>query len=671
MSFNVNQNQAIHFIQGPCLILAGAGSGKTKVIINKIIYLINQCGYKTHNIAAVTFTNKAAQEMKNRIAEHISLVESNKIIISTFHALGMRIIRSEVKTLGIKSNFSLFDEHDQMIILKELSVKQLNNDKILLKKLLLFISNCKNKLLNPTQVLKIVKSNLEKKFAECYRQYDTYLKSCNILDFDDLIVLPTLLLKKNKSIRLHWQKKIRYLLVDEYQDTNEIQYELIKLLSSYNSNFTLVGDDDQSIYSWRGARPQNILYLKKDFPNLQVIKMEHNYRSSKRILKVANVLISNNPHIFKKNLFSELENGSKIKILMTENEETEAKTIIKKIIFHRLSNNTMYKDYAILYRSNYQSRIVEKILIQNRIPYHISSNTSFLSRPEIKNIITYLRFIINPDDDNAFLKIVNTPPRKIGTITLKKLNQFAKKKKMSLFYSSFDIRIKNILTKYTLKNLQNFTFWIKNIIDMIEKNPFLVLDKIITEIKYKEWLKNSTKDLAISNFKIKNIDTLIKWIKQMLTGNNTEKPLNLSNIIAKFTLRDIVDSKENHTHMNKVQLMTLHSAKGLEFPFVFIIGMEEGILPHQNSTIDNNVDEERRLTYVGITRAKKELLFSYCSKRYQYGMVLYPQPSRFLFELPEKDVLWEINNQNKRNQDRISNYYSKIVSLKKMIKNKI
>jgi len=668
MFLNINQNQAIHFIKGPCLILAGAGSGKTRVIINKIIYLINQCGYKTNNIAAVTFTNKAAQEMKKRISEHIPLVESNKIIISTFHALGMKIIRSEVKTLGIKSNFSLFDEHDQMIVLKELNLKQLNNDKILLKKLLLFISNCKNKLLNPTQVFTIVKSNLEKKFAECYKQYDTYLKSCNILDFDDLMFLPTLLLKKNKSIRLRWQKKIRYLLVDEYQDTNAIQYELIKLLSNYN--FTLVGDDDQSIYSWRGARPQNILCLKEDFPTLQVIKMEHNYRSSKRILKVANVLISNNPHIFKKHLFSELENGSKIKIIMTENEEAEAKVIIEKIIFHRLSNNTMYRDYAILYRSNYQSRILEKILIQNRVPYHISSNASFLSRPEIKNIIAYLRFIINPDDDNAFLKIVNIPPRKIGIITLKKLSQFAKKKKMSLFYSSFDIEIKKILTKYTLKNLQNFTTWIKDIIYMIEKDPFFVLDKIIIDIKYKEWLKNSSEDLKVSNFKIKNIDTLIKWIKQMLTGHNTEKPLNLSKIIAKFILRDIIDNKENYTHVNKIQLMTLHSAKGLEFPFVFIIGMEEGILPH-HSTVNSDVDEERRLAYVGITRAKKELSFSCCAKRYQYGIILYPQPSRFLFELPEQDVVWEYNNKNKYYNNRISNSYSKIISLKRNLKSNI
>lgn len=669
MFLNINQNQAIRFIQGPCLILAGAGSGKTKVIINKIIYLINQCGYDTKNIAAVTFTNKAAQEMKNRISEHIPLVESNKIIISTFHSLGIKIIRSGIDKLGIKSNFSLCDEHDQMIILKELSIKQLNNDKILLKKLLSFISNCKNKLLNPIQVFKIVKSNLEKKFAKCYKQYDTYLKSYNILDFDDLIFLPTLLLKKNKSIRLHWQKKIRYLLVDEYQDTNEIQYELIKLLSNCNANFTLVGDDDQSIYSWRGARPQNILCLKEDFPKLQVIKMEHNYRSSKRILKVANVLIANNPHIFKKKLFSELENGSKIKIIMTENEEEEAQEIIKKIILHRLLNQTMYKDYAILYRSNYQAKILEKILIQNRVPYHISSNISFLLRPEIKNIIAYLRLIINPNDDNAFLKIVNTPPRKIGLITLKKLTEFAKKKKTSLFYSSFDIEIKKFLTKYTVENLQNFTMWIKNIIDMAEKDPFFILDKIIVDIKYKEWLKSSSDDIKVSNFKIKNIDTLIRWIKQMLTGNNTEKPLNLSKIIEKFILRDIIDSKEHYTHVNKIQLMTLHAAKGLEFPFVFIIGMEEGILPH-HSTVDDNVDEERRLAYVGITRAKKELSFSYCIKRYQYGMVLYPQPSRFLFELPEQDVLWEKKDKNKYYKYRISNPYTKIISLKKILKNK-
>ncbi|CAL4044105.1 DNA helicase Rep [Buchnera aphidicola] len=670
MSLNFSQNQAIRFTQGPCLILAGAGSGKTKVIINKIIYLIDKCGYKTNDIAAVTFTNKAAQEMKHRISKYISTKELNKIIISTFHALGMKIIRSELNILGIKSNFSLFDEYDQMIILKEISVKKLKNDKFLLKKLFLFISNCKNKLLDSKQVLKIAKSNLEKTFAECYKKYENYLKSCNILDFDDLIFLPTLLLKKNKSVRLRWQKKIRYLLVDEYQDTNEIQYELIKLLNNHNSNFTLVGDDDQSIYSWRGARPQNILCLKEDFPTLQIIKMEHNYRSSKRILKAANILISNNPHILKKNLFSELENGSKIKILITENEEEEAKKVIKKIVFHRLSNHTGYKDYAILYRSNYQSRILEKILIQNKVPYHISSDNSFLSRPEIKNLIAYLRFIINPDDDITFLRIINTPPRKIGLITIKKLSLFAKQKNKSLFNSSFDVEIKKFLTKNTLKNLQNFTIWIKDLINMIEKDSFFILDKIIIDIKYKEWLKNSSTDLKIINCKIKNVDTLIKWIKQMLIGNKIEKPLDLSKVIEKFALRDIIDNKDNDTHIDKIKLMTLHGSKGLEFPFVFIIGMEEGILPH-HSTINDNVEEERRLAYVGITRAKKELFFSYCEKRYQYGTVLYPQPSRFLFELPEKDILWEKRNKNNFYNCKISNPYSKIIALKKILKNKM
>lgn len=671
MCLNFSQNKAVQLTQGPCLILAGAGSGKTKVIINKIIYLINQCGYKTKNIVAVTFTNKAAQEMKNRIAKYICTIELDKITISTFHALGMKIIRTEIKTLGIKANFSLFDEHDQIIVLKEISKQELNNNTTLLKKLSLFISKCKNKLLNPIQALKIVSSNLEKKFAECYKKYDDYLKSCNILDFDDLIFLPTLLLKKNESVRLRWQKKIRYLLVDEYQDTNNIQYKLIKLLSDNNSNFTLVGDDDQSIYSWRGAQPQNILRLKEDFPNLQVIKMEHNYRSSKRILKAANILIANNPHFFKKKLFSELDNGSKIKILITENEEEEAKKVIKKIIFHRLSNNTFYKDYAILYRSNYQSRIFEKILIQNRVPYHISSNISFLSRPEIKNLIAYLRFIINPNDDNAFLTIINTPPRKIGSITLKKLIKFAKENKTSLFYSISNIEIKKIFKKNTFKNLQKFTFWIKNIIDMIDKDSLCILDKIIIDINYKEWLKKNSTDLKTNNFKIKNVDTLVKWIKQMLTGNEIEKPLNLFEIVAKFILRDIVDKKEENTHINKIHLMTLHASKGLEFPFVFIIGMEEGILPHHSTIISNNIDEERRLVYVGITRAKKELFLSYCEKRYQYGAILYPEPSRFLFELPKQDILWEKNNRNQNYKNKISNIYSNIIHLKKILKNKM
>ncbi|HMI77093.1 MAG TPA: DNA helicase Rep [Buchnera sp. (in: enterobacteria)] len=661
MYLNINQTEAVNSIKGPCLILAGAGSGKTKVIISKIIYLINNCGYQSNHIAALTFTNKAAQEMKNRISEQICTTESKKIIISTFHALGMKIIRSELKTLGMKSNFSLFDEQDQIMLLKEISLKYLKENKNSLKTLLSFISNWKSKLLTPMQVLKLVKSKLERIFADCYKKYDNYLRTCNILDFDDLIFLPTLLFKNNLSARIRWQKKIRYLLVDEYQDTNEIQYELIKLLSNSDNNFTLVGDDDQSIYSWRGARPQNILLLKEDYPTLQVIKMEHNYRSSQRILKAANFLIANNPHIFKKNLFSELDYGSKIKVSITENEEHEAKKVVKKIISHHRIHHTTYNDYAILYRSNYQCRILEKILLHNHIPYHISSSFSLLSRPEIKHLISYLRFVVNPNDNNAFLKIINLPSRQIGSVTLNKLTTWAKKNKKSFFDASIDIELKKILTVRSINNLEKFIFWIQSIINLVELTPYDVLDNIVKDIKYEKWIYKNTIDPNIRTCKINNISIFSKWIKDMLKGNQTDTPLNLSQIITKFTLRDVIDNTVDNHDIDKVQLMTLHASKGLEFPVVFIIGMEEGILPHY-SAIADNVDEERRLAYVGITRAKKELFFSYCKKRYQYGETLYPQPSRFLFELPQNDLIWTENIQIK-NTNQLN-----ILSLKKILK---
>ncbi|WP_343377691.1 UvrD-helicase domain-containing protein [Buchnera aphidicola (Formosaphis micheliae)] len=650
MNLNYHQKKAVHFVNGPCLVLAGAGSGKTKVIINKIIYLINICGYKTKNIVSLTFNNKSAIEIKNRIKKQILTEEINKLTISTFHSLGLKIIKSEHKALGIPLNFSILDEKDQLILIKDLSINYVKNDKKLFKKLLLFISYCKNKLLYPNEINKQITTNIQIQFIQCYKRYYSYLKSCHILDFDDLILLPTVLLKNNNLIKSNWQKKIRYLLVDEYQDINTLQYKLIKLLSGTNANFTLVGDDNQSIYSWRGAKINNILNLKKDYPTLKIIKMEHNYRSSKRILKVANFLISHNTNLCKKELFSELENGSKIKILVMDNEEEEAKQIIQQIISHRYLHNTVYKDYVILYRNNYQSKIFEKFLIQNQLPYSISSNVTFLNRPEIKYLIIYLRFITNLNDNYAFTKIINIPSRKIGNITVKKLTALAKKNKISLFQSIFNPEINNILNKNSINILQNFAQWIKEIVQIVKFKPTTVLNKIVCDIQYKEWLLNQSSDIELNKTKIKNIDLFISWINQMLKNQDTKNQTNLSNVIAQFTLRDVIENDNsdiyNNNIHNKIHLMTLHSSKGLEFPFVFMTGMEEGILPHY-SVLNCNVDEERRLMYVGITRAKKELFFSYCKKRYQFGTSVYPQPSRFLLELPQNEVSWiQINNIN-------------------------
>ena len=420
MKLNSQQQQAVEYVSGPCLVLAGAGSGKTRVIINKIAHLIEHCGYLPKQIAAVTFTNKAAREMKERVAHSIGKDKSKGLIVSTFHTLGFDIIKREYQALGFKSNMTLFDEHDQLALLKELTADLLQEDKDLLRELITVISNWKNDLVSPKQAYSLAKDAKYQTFAKCYERYAMQIRAYNALDFDDLIMLPTLLFKQNEEIRTKWQEKIRYLLVDEYQDTNTSQYELIKLLVGERARFTVVGDDDQSIYSWRGARPQNMVRLRDDFPRLQVIKLEQNYRSTYRILHCANILIDNNEHVFDKKLFSNLGEGEKLQVIEAKNEEHEAERIVAELIAHRFSRKTKFKDYAILYRGNHQSRLLEKVLMQNRIPYKISGGTSFFSRAEIKAMMAYLRLVVNQDDDAAFLRIVNTPKREIGTATLQK-----------------------------------------------------------------------------------------------------------------------------------------------------------------------------------------------------------------------------------------------------------
>ncbi|MFP1497048.1 UvrD-helicase domain-containing protein [Escherichia coli] len=441
-------------------MLAGAGSGKTRVITNKIARGSRGCGYQARHIAAVTFTNKAAREMKERVGQTLGRKEARGLMISTFHTLGLDIIKREYAALGMKANFSLFDDTDQLALLKELTEGLIEDDKVLLQQLISTISNWKNDLESSGAGGGRGKGRAGSSF-HCYGLYDAHLKACNVLDFDDLILLPTLLLQRNEEVRERWQNKIRYLLVDEYQDTNTSQYELVKLLvGSSRARFTVVGDDDQSIYSWRGARPQNLVLLSQDFPALKVIKLEQNYRSSGRILKAANILIANNPHVFEKRLFSELGYGTELKVLSANNEEHEAERVTGELIAHHFVNKTQYKDYAILYRGNHQSRVFEKFLMQNRIHYKISGGTSFFSRPEIKDLLAYLRLLTHyPDDDSAFLRIVNTPKREIGPATLKKLGEWAMTRNKSMFTASFDMGLSQTLSGRGYEALTRFTHW--------------------------------------------------------------------------------------------------------------------------------------------------------------------------------------------------------------------
>ena len=663
MKLNSQQQQAVEYVSGPCLVLAGAGSGKTRVIINKIAHLIGKCGYLPKQIAAVTFTNKAAREMKERVVHSIGKESSKGLMVSTFHTLGFDIIKREYKHLGFKANMTLFDEHDQMALLKELTADLLQEDKELLRTLINRISNWKNDLCSPQQALTLARDKQEQTFAHCYDRYNKQLRAYNALDFDDLIMLPTLLFKQNEEVRSKWQEKIRYLLVDEYQDTNTSQYELIKLLVGERARFTVVGDDDQSIYSWRGARPQNMVRLRDDFPALRVIKLEQNYRSSQRILHCANILIDNNDHVFDKKLFSNLGEGEKLQIIEAKNEEHEAERVVGELIAHRFIAKTHYRDYAILYRGNHQSRLLEKILMQNRIPYKISGGTSFFSRAEIKDMMAYLRLVVNQDDDAAFLRIVNTPKREIGTATLEKLGSLAQEKHVSLFEAIFDFELIQRVTPKAYDALQKFARWIVELNDEIQRSePERAVRAMLASLHYEEYLYEYATSPKAAEMQSKNVATLFDWVADMLKGDEFNEPMNLNQIVTRLTLRDMLERGEEDDDSDQVQLMTLHASKGLEFPHVFLIGMEEGILPHQTSIDEDNVEEERRLAYVGITRAQRNLWFSLCKERRQFGELIRPEPSRFLLELPEDDLQWErdkpplsVEQQQAKTQSHIAN----------------
>ncbi|ELL0577978.1 DNA helicase Rep [Vibrio cholerae] len=670
MKLNPRQDEAVKYVSGPCLVLAGAGSGKTRVITNKIAYLVQQCGYKARNIAAVTFTNKAAREMKERVAQTLGKGESRGLMVSTFHTLGLNIIRREFKALGLKAGFSLFDDQDQLALLKELTEKQLDGDKDLLRLLLSTISNWKNDMLTPPQAKAMAKGEQQQLFAHCFELYQKQMQSYNALDFDDLILLPVLLLRSNEEVRQRWQNRIRYLLVDEYQDTNTSQYELVKLLVGERGRLTVVGDDDQSIYSWRGAKPQNLVLLGEDFPSLKLIKLEQNYRSTSRILRAANILIANNPHVYQKALFSELAEGEKLKVILANNEDHEAERVTAEIIAHKFLNRTEYRDYAILYRGNHQSRLIEKSLTQNRVPYKISGGTSFFARAEIKDIMAYLRVLVNPDDDNAFLRIVNTPKREIGPATLEKLGSYANMRGKSLFTASFELGLEQHLSGRGLDNLRRFTEWLVAIADNAERgNTVEAVRALVRDIRYEDWLYETSASPKAAEMRMKNVSDLYSWIVADLEGDNPDQQeKTLKEVVQRLTLRDMMERGEENDDSDAVQLMTLHASKGLEFPYVYLIGAEEGILPHQTSIDEENVEEERRLMYVGITRAQRELTFMVCKERRQFGELIKPTQSRFLDELPQEDIEWEVKKKPVTQEERMAKGQAHIANLRAMFK---
>ena len=641
---NPKQKEAVHYIDGPCLVLAGAGSGKTSVITQKIAYLITQCGIPARNIAALTFTNKAAREMKERVGKLIKRSESKGLTVSTFHNLGLSIIRQEHKLFGFKPGFSIFDAEDARALLKELMLKNGDLDTDQLNRTQQQISLWKNDLVLPSDALSTAENTDEQLIALVYQRYVNALKAYNAVDFDDLILQPVQFLSSNTELLARWQKRIRYLLVDEYQDTNSSQYRLIRLLIGDRGGLTVVGDDDQSIYAWRGARPENLSILQTDFPSLNLIKLEQNYRSTQRILKAANHLIGHNPHEFTKALWSNLSYGEPIRIIRSNNEDVEAERVATEIITQRLKRQGRFSDFAVLYRSNHQSRLVEMKLQHYQIPYAISGGTSFFSRTEIKDMMAYLRLIVNADDDNAFLRIIDTPRRQIGTSTLETLSLYATEREISLFDASQEMGLQERLSEVAYKRVAEFSRWIQKLIFQCQQaDPIAALNGMLDDIDYLGWLHQNASSPKVAEKRMENIQFLIESVRNIINksveANLTDtSTTTLKDAIAKLLLLDLLEQQEEADDGDKVQLMTLHAAKGLEFPHVFMLGIEEEILPHKNSIDDDNIEEERRLAYVGITRAQRSLTFTMAAKRKQFGEIQTTSPSRFIDELPQDDI---------------------------------
>ncbi|WP_308364304.1 MULTISPECIES: DNA helicase Rep [unclassified Microbulbifer] len=644
---NPRQAEAVKYIDGPCLVLAGAGSGKTSVITRKIAYLIEECGYAARHIAALTFTNKAAREMKERVSKLLSGPGGSKsrnsrgLTVSTFHNLGLNILRREYRTAGFKPGFSLFDSEDSRGLIKELMLRDGDLDTDLLDRVQNQISNWKNDMLTPRRALEQAQSAGEQAIAIAYGRYCDALKAYNAVDFDDLILIPVQLFEQDPELLARWRRKIRYLLVDEYQDTNNSQYLLVKLLVGGRGGLTVVGDDDQSIYAWRGARPENMSQLKVDFPNLRLIKLEQNYRSTSRILKVANHLIAHNPHEFDKALWSDRGMGEEIRVIKVGSENEEAERIANEIFLQKSRRGCKFMDFAVLYRGNHQARLLEMKLQEHQIPYQMSGGTSFFARAEIKDVMAYLRLLVNPDDDNAFLRIINTPRRQIGTSTLEALGNYAKTREISMFSACSEIGFKEHINEQGYERLNRFALWLEGVArNCRENSPDAALREMLDDIDYAGWLNQNASSEKVAEKRMENVFWLLESLNKSMEkiDDELEQDIRLEQAIAKLILRDMLDRQEEEEATDKVSLMTLHAAKGLEFPHVFMIGMEENLLPHRNSIEDDNIEEERRLTYVGITRAQKTLTMTLAGKRKMFGENHDTTPSRFLDELPEEDV---------------------------------
>jgi ATP-dependent DNA helicase Rep len=626
---NPAQAEAVRHVDGPLLVLAGAGSGKTRVITEKIGYLVDRCRVDPARVAAITFTNKAASEMRERVGRRLGAEAREALTVSTFHAFGLRFLQEEPQAAGLRRGFSVFDADDSAALVKDLAPRGVSREA--LDQLRGLLGRAKNAGLSPDQAAQLAEAPREREAAELYAGYQQRLAAFNAVDFDDLIRLPLSVLAADAALLKRWQARFAHLLVDEYQDTNAAQYGLLRLLAGGGCPFTVVGDDDQSIYAWRGADPGNIMTLQRDFPALRVIPLEQNYRSTRRVLRVANALIAHNPHAFEKKLWSGLGEGEPVRVVPCRDPEHEAECVVAELVHRAQAERRPWSDFAVLYRGNHQARTVERALRLAEVPYHLSGGTAYFDRAEIKDLIAYLRLVANPDDDAAFLRVVNTPRREIGATTLERLGQLAAGRSLSLLRTASSLDALRALPARPAVAMGDFVRLIEGLSARARREPAAAIARaLVRAVDYDRHLEEGSRDAAQAERRRALVEEFLAFLEAGERATAT--------LAAQLAL---LSRNDDERRSEAVRLMTLHGAKGLEFPVVFLIGLEDGVLPHESALHEGNIEEERRLLYVGITRAREALILSHAEVRKRFGRVEKVTPSRFLAELPEADLDWK------------------------------
>ena len=637
---NEQQRQAIELVDASCLVLAGAGCGKTLVITQKLLWLLQQCHIDPYRLAALTFTNKAANEMRQRLRKQLSNQQvASQVSITTFHSLGLQILKKHHDVLGLPASFSLLDSGDTQAILKELISNYSSDvsDKKLLRNLQHYISQQKNLNRSVEQALQNADSTDEHSFAKIYRSYQQRLQQYRSVDFDDLLTLPVQLLQQHEVVQQQWQQRFRHILIDEYQDTNDCQYRLIQLLKNAHCHVTAVGDDSQSIYTWRGAKPENMLRILQELTPIKRIALEQNYRSTNTILKAANAIIEKNHNLMQKTLWSDLGEGEPLQLICATNEQQEAQQVIAQLKLHRLRQASELSDYCILFRSNFNAEVFERVLREENLPYQLSGSLSVFDRIEIKNLLAYLKLMINENDDRSFLRVINTPRREIGNSTIAKLTQFAEQQRISLLQACQHPGLAGVFNSKTLCRLQGFYDWLQQLKRAAFEDINTAIAQLLVQCEYFQWIHATAVNPKAAEKQVQRVNDFCNWIGQM-QHNNAQ--MDFADMVQRLSLLDILfKDKQQLSQQPCIQLMTIHAAKGLEFPFVFVTGLVEGNIPnHNNSHHAQGIEEERRLTYVAITRAQRHCFLSYAaaksSRRGAHSKTETLTPSRFIGEIP-------------------------------------